>query len=77
MQFYYWINCWKKRDSFKFEISVVLLIKAMFLMLLWHLCFSHPLGDQLNDQQMAAHIVPYSSVKSPSSELNTLATASS
>lgn len=63
MQFYYWINRWKKRDTFTYEMSAVVLLKVAFLMLLWHICFSHPLGDQLNDQQMAAHIVPYSSAK--------------
>lgn len=57
MRFLSWINLWKKRHTFKLEISVVLLIKALFLILLWNLCFSHPLGDHLNDQKMADHIV--------------------
>lgn len=63
MLFHHWISRWKQRDTFKLEISTVLLLKALFLMLLWHLCFSHPLGDKLTDQQMVTHVMSGSSVK--------------
>lgn len=64
MPFYYWINRWKQRETFKLEISATLLLKAIFLMFLWKLCFSNPLGDHLTDQQMVAHIITSSSAKS-------------
>lgn len=57
MQFLTWINRWKQRDNYKLELAAVITLKLSFLFLLWHLCFSDPLGDHLNDQKMASHIV--------------------
>ena len=48
---------WKKREHFKIEISLVILVKALFLYALWFFFFSHGLQDHLNDALMAKHLV--------------------
>ncbi len=34
-----------KRNSLTFEISVILILKAIFIYAIWAICFSHPLDD--------------------------------
>jgi hypothetical protein len=58
MQYPAWINNWKKRHTFKLEISLVLLVKALLLMGIWYFFFSDPLGDHLNDRLMTDHFMP-------------------
>lgn len=62
MQSSTWIAKWKKRHTFKLELTLIILLKAAFLTLLWHYCFSNPLGDHLNDSSMGSHVI-YQSAK--------------
>lgn len=52
-----WINKWKSRHTFKLEMTLVVLVKASLLMLIWYVFFSHPLQDHLNDQKMGEHFI--------------------
>ncbi len=52
-----WVNTWKKRHTFKFEISLVLIAKALLLYGIWVFFFSHPLQDHLDDRLMTAHFM--------------------
>ncbi len=56
-RFYQSFLNWKKREHFKIEISLVILVKALFLYGLWFFFFSHGLQDHLNDALMTKHLV--------------------
>lgn len=37
------------------EVSVVIILKVMFIWGLWWLCFSHPVKDQLTSTRLGQH----------------------
>ena len=57
MQYPAWMTKWKKRHTFKLEITGVLILKAVLLVIIWYLFFSDPLQDHLNDRLMGEHFV--------------------
>ncbi len=48
---------YKNYKNYKKEIFLVLLIKILFLTLIWYCCFRDPLGDHLNDQKMGSYLL--------------------
>jgi hypothetical protein len=46
---------WKQRETFALELAAVIVVKGLFLMALWFVCFRHGLQDHLNDELMTAH----------------------
>jgi hypothetical protein len=49
----------KKHPKFEFgtKIILVLILKVLFLSLIWFCCFRHPQADQVNDQAVVGHAV--------------------
>ena len=39
------------------EISLVLILKILFLMGLWWLCFSHPIQEHLTSADLGQHLL--------------------
>ena len=39
------------------EVSIVLILKLIFIFLLWTLFFSHPLAKHINDSKFAEHLL--------------------
>lgn len=37
------------------EVSVVIVLKVMFIWGLWYICFSHPVKDQLTSARLGQH----------------------
>lgn len=46
-----------KRWAYRKEVIWILIIKVLFLSLIWYVCFRHPLGDHLNDRAVVGHLV--------------------
>lgn len=44
------------------EISLVLVIKALLLLLLWQFCFSHPLDESLSASEISQHVYSLPSI---------------
>jgi hypothetical protein len=43
--------------SLRKEIFLVLLVKLGLILILWGLCFQHPIEENLTDQAIAKHVL--------------------